>query len=454
MLIDQVVESLIGEYLERKGLNNTLESFQLERRYPKDDLKGLLIDDLVQDRLNYISKYATEQEDEPVVNNLIENKELFDTWEEDSTVPLNWNSLNINNSLVIHLSSGRFKSDKDIKDVLFISLSNKELILVDLDTKKELTRFKDIHGGILGKLTYCLNDTNLILSCNMNGELKLFKIEDGLIEKVSDFKIHNRLVIDIKVFENDGEYLIFSIGWDFYLNCTKLKDGLFEKIDGTKLLTLPNSIEIGTFEKKPILFLTRNDSTRLFVFTIIDTDLAEISRISLNDSQFTSNEFSAMSISISNYQINSKTLIGITTSHIPFLRVLILKLDLKQIVSQYKDKPVDLYNQLVGNFNTLSPQDKYSSPILQWIVKDDKINGCWIPGDDGIIRGLKFKDGKIFQLLGLINDDGENYVKVSYKGEDEENVHSQRIKCFVNHRRGGREILVSSGVDKKLILWS
>lgn len=427
-------ELLIADYLRRKGLYNTLRSFEADIGVSTNDsIKYEPLEHIVEDRIRYLEHDISI----PKTNDTLVNNGMFQQWSEPTVEQ--GQELDIH-ELVIHISISDFKINGLIEKVLFVTTSDKKLTLIDLKTKKVIKVLIGLHSSV-GKCAYGINGTNRFLSCGMDGLIKLFKLEnDHEAQKISETQLHRRIVTDLKIWYNEDEIYIFSIGWDLQLKVSIIKDSVIKIISNFKLLSNATSISLSQFKSIPILFLTRLDSTQLSLFTFQQSRLFEISRLSLNDAEFSTHGFTPVSISVSTSIITQSTLIAIGTSHIPYMRLIILTLpDLEPLISNlYEELPLEQHltstpinrGHILVNYNTLAPQDKYSTGVVAWRI--DK-SGVWISGDDGVIRGIDLKNGEIVKQL--------------------KDKHDKRIKCMIIDQIDSKEIIISSGIDKHLNYW-
>jgi hypothetical protein len=90
--------------------------------------------------------------------------------------------------------------------------------------------------------------------------------------------------------------------------------------------------------------------------------------------------------------------------------------------------------------NTFAPQTSYSTPQVAW--RPDG-SGVWVNGDDGVVRGIEIKTGKVVALLKDGHEPGSKvrtiwagYVAVPNNGDD-----------------AREEWVISGGFDKRLIVW-
>lgn len=87
------------------------------------------------------------------------------------------------------------------------------------------------------------------------------------------------------------------------------------------------------------------------------------------------------------------------------------------------------------NVSTLAPQTSYSTPRLVW--RSDG-SGVYVSSDDGVVRGIEAKSGKLISSL-----------KAHEPGS--------KIRCLWTGRMMNNdektEYLISGGFDQKLVVW-
>jgi hypothetical protein len=138
------------------------------------------------------------------------------------------------------------------------------------------------------------------------------------------------------------------------------------------------------------------------------------------------------------------TLIAVATSHTPSMKVIITRLLFPtesgsgsipngptSVAYGTKD---ELAIRLVVNTN--APQNDYSTPRITW--RPDG-SGVWVSGDDGVVRGIDASTGKVVQQLK--GHEQGTKIRCLWAGKlpDEDSIE--------------KEVLISGGFDKKLIIW-
>lgn len=407
----------------------------------------------------------------------------------DSCEVLNLGTLN---SLII--SSAFFQAviqEKLYNLGLFVT--NKKCILViDLDTNQILLSSIDPLQGQPIKLIWGITRTDHIIICDMNGGVTSMKftvdadenwnlVPSSTSKPLTSLKLHRRLITDFKYISlrstEDPSLLGYfaSIGWDGRVTLGKAQldedDGIKLSVIGDyKLFTNPTSLLLVEDKKShlPIVLVGRLESSLLTIFTITShnpstSKLVEIAKLSLNDAEFSSHSFQPMAIAeISS--MGNDMIITIATDHVPYMRLItVLVPSLEEILNcegiscgktssssagfysqlaemasertenteSFQSKTPILRSYIISNFNSLSPQDKYSNAI---ILCRPHCSGLWIPGDDGKLRGFDLRTGTVIETLNS-NDGRAKSAFIGKCGEDSE------------------VIVVCGAVDKKICIW-
>lgn len=316
-------------------------------------------------------------------------------------------------------------------------------------------------------------------------------LTDSTAPTSANVKLHRRLITDLKYLKikrpsaNSAASSLLgyfaSIGWDSRVTFgtigyskTDMDKIEINLLGDYKLFTNPTALLL-TLDKSshlPVVLVGRLESSLLTIFTITspnttDCKFVEVAKLSLNDSEFSSHSFQPMSIAELSYLNNlddaiDNIIITVATDHVPYMRLItVLVPSLREIFSCLKynkvvtsvDSLCDalsdisvqnpdnvesfqsgtpiLRSYIISNFNSLSPQDKYSNAI---ILSRPNCSGVWIPGDDGKLRGFDLRTGNVVETL----DSNDGRAK----------------SAFLGNCSGNSEVVVVCGaVDKKISIW-
>ncbi|GMM30666.1 hypothetical protein DAMA08_034110 [Martiniozyma asiatica (nom. inval.)] len=484
----EYIQQLVAHYLKEHGLNTTLASFEAELNKKFSNISiDESIETIVKDRVNFQKlSLADDASNVNTTDSIIQSEYVkgkcidIQKWNVQYPQSSELLDLDIENPLIIYSTfwSAVFK-DKCYNLGLFVT-NSKYVILFDFDVNKILAKIFDPLNGQPIKIVSGINGTNNVFICDMNGNLLSFKLSlvDGVFTLNRNckegLKLHRRLITDFKfILDKKDKRLGYfaSIGWDgrvligSVFNSDELLD--FKIINDYKLMTNPTVIHL-TLDKAtqtPILIVGRLNSTLLSVFVlngnIKDCKMVELCRVSLNDSEFSNHSFQPMSI----LELNSKTsntILTIATDHVPYMRLITIMIPpIEEILNDNSNFPnvennapstvlqklshiaqtqnseqsfhsnVPVLRQLIiSNFNSISPQDKYSSAIL---LARPNSSGLWIPGDDGKIRGFDLHTGALMETL----DSNDGRAKTAFSA------------CSVN----GEIMVICGALDRKIVVW-
>lgn len=400
------------------------------------------------------------------------------------------------NSLIINSTFFKaFVNDQYYNLALFVT-NTKYLFIYDIDSNQIILSSFDPLNGQPIKIICGIDDTDNLILCDMNGSISSMKLtlscsfnDDptwkliNQSKNVDNIKLHRRLITDFKYLKfydsNDPSLLGYfaSIGWDSRVTFGRVsidKDNnntiKFSLIGEYKLFTNPTSLLLIIDKKSnlPVILVGRLESSLITLFTISSNDysnckLLEIAKLSLNDSEFSSHSFQPMTIAqISSFQ--NDTIITIGTDHIPYMRLITVLVpsieeifdDKNTYYSEFSDcsslqskldrissfettnnesfhsKAPILRSYIISNFNSLSPQDKYSNAI---ILSRPQCSALWIPGDDGKLRGFDLRTGSVIETL----DSNDGRAKSAFIGNC--GLQSEEV------------VVVCGAVDKKIVIW-
>lgn len=429
------VHKLIAHFLQENNYPETLKQFESEHGSPIEPSK--LIDEslteIINDRINF-SQLSNQFEnqinihDEHDVSNDIKAivDHQFRHWISPS--PTHREKLIDLDGLVI--------SSSYHNGLVYMSTSSSKVYVLEQDGKS-------IHHTtfpvVIKKIIPLENDHDelQLLFVGMNGMFYLSEWKDDTLNTITEFPAHKRLIVDAKYIKfNDTRYII-TLGWDFYLRLIKLENQQFSVLSEVKLTQQGTCFDVTNYENQLVIVLGKLENTLLDVYTINQDQLGLLYKISLNDAEFTSSSFSPRCITI---QSNAAIpVIAVATSHEPYMRLIIVSLKEIELIQQDSQNAPIKRNQIIKNLNTMSPQDKYSQPIISWRLihpenTHPKNSGVWIMGDDGVIRGVDLIHEKpILTLSG---------------------AHQGKIKEFITYFDSEyNERLISCGVDREVTIW-
>ncbi|KAK2775739.1 hypothetical protein FQN53_002987 [Emmonsiellopsis sp. PD_33] len=325
-----------------------------------------------------------------------------------------------------------------------------------------------------------IHDGAYLAVTTMSGQLILSQ-GSRIIDSRKD---HTKYAISVVTFQEESRTWLATAGWDsrIYIYCIATIPGpeaepsIGEPLAIIKPATIPECI---LFLRNPdsgelLLLASRRDSTNLYYYLIDspsnrltlagdNNDNAGPPELTLLGKQNLaphSNAWVAFSPACFALSPRDPTLLAVATSTLPHMKLMIVRLlipssppapSLEPIqtgeVSQATQAFAALAIQnredaaIVVQVNTMAPQTSYSVPQVVW--RPDG-SGVWVNGDDGVVRGIEGKTGKLV---------------VSLKGGHEAGTKVRSIWAGMVKVREGQdgdgmeEWVVSGGFDKRLIVW-
>lgn len=303
------------------------------------------------------------------------------------------------------------------------------------------------------------------ISTGMSGQVILYDHkEDRVIEERRD---HKKYVVKVTIWnEEPGSKptWVATAGWDAKIFVYRYKNttdvGAHRLGEPVGSLTLPTNPETVTFIKHadsfdPILLVTRRDSTSLYFYALPISDSSLSSELGLIGSQNLaphSNGWIAFSPSSIATCPTDPTLLAVATSTVPHMKLIIVRLLFPPLQSSASNaaEPATQEVQIRAklaiqdreesaikiHISTLAPQTAYSTPHVCW--RPDG-SGVWVNGDDGVLRGIEAKTGKIIASLKNGHEAGSK-IRSVWAG-------------LVNSDGTKEEWVVSGGFDKRLVVW-
>lgn len=305
-----------------------------------------------------------------------------------------------------------------------------------------------------------------LFTASMSGQMIVSDIEGSTMDKRRD---HSKYIVKVAVHEDEERPLIATAGWDCKI-CIYGPDvgEEFSLGDPMATITLPTKPEAMLFSlhpetAEPILVVTRTDSSFLYYYTT-EPEPRLLGRQNLAPH---SNAWVAFTPSALALCPTDPSLMAVGTSTIPHMKLLIVRLLVPPFDREASppDAPTtQLRTSLLDDgpatetqasqaraalviaereaaaiqihCTTMAPQTAYSTPAVAW--RPDG-SGVWVNGDDGAIRGVEVRSGKIVSTL--LGHEAGSKVRCLWAGD-------------VDGRDGGKEeVMVSGGFDHKLIVW-
>ena len=306
-----------------------------------------------------------------------------------------------------------------------------------------------------------------LLSTSMSGQLSLRDATSGAV--LSKTRHHLKMAVQVAVTEDHGHYLIATAGWDqkvllYTTETARLQESeMNHELDffGIPIhtISLPTVPESMVYVRHPdtnelYLVLSRRDSSFIYYYLVTSESSPLLSySITYSGRQNLaphSIAWVAFTPSCLNVCPSDPTLVAIATSHLPHMKLILVRLlfpaadaaILDPQRTQASQARADLALQdredtaITLHVTTLAPQTPYSTPQVVW--RPDA-TGVWVNGDDGVIRGLEVKTGKIISLLK--GHEAASKVRTLWAG----NLRSQDGE--------EREVLISGGFDKQVLIW-
>jgi len=251
----------------------------------------------------------------------------------------------------------------------------------------------------------------------MTGRLTLLDPDTGI--RIASIQAHQKYAVRVLY---SSPYAI-SAAYDKTICLHKIvysaDDGepaFSEEVGKLCLPTLPEALALVTLPgngKKAIVF-SRRDSTMLYYHLLCDS-LPFHSERDLAPGSSSWVSYHPMSISV---HPKEPTLLAVATSSVPHMKFILVEIDSENVVKE---------------LFTGAPQSEYSTAVLGW--RPDA-SGVWLNADEGVVRGLEVKSGKVVVRLNAC--EGGEKVRALWAGDV----------------AGLGEVLITGGFDKALRIWT
>ena len=383
-----------------------------------------------------------------------------------STLPTSTNLLHV--SIESYVEEG---TDR-IGHILIATSADRRLNLLNPDSTMTLLKSNNhLHDSpilscaVLGK-RYLTSVTT-----SMSGQVILYDhVRDKVLEERRD---HRKYVVKVATWEGPQGSWVATAGWDarVLLYRVRMDDAGQALALGAPVasITLPTNPEAALFikhpdEDTPILIVTRRDSTSLHYYRLLclgtpsetASSPAELQLIGRQNLAPHSNAWIAFSPSSIAISPTDPTLLAVATSAVPHMKLIIVRLLVPSLgtavfsashaepATQADQTRVSLAVQdkedaaILIHASTLAPQTPYSTPQVCWRPNG---SGVWVNGDDGALRGVEAKTGKIVAILKGGHEVGSK-------------IRSIWAGWVAGSDDGAREEwVVSGGFDRRLVVW-
>ncbi|OQE41847.1 hypothetical protein PENCOP_c004G01076 [Penicillium coprophilum] len=303
-----------------------------------------------------------------------------------------------------------------------------------------------------------------ILMSNMAGQLIL---QHGS-QMLDSRKDHAKYLVKVVTYEDKtdpSKWWVATAGWDQSVNlyCLNIPDEanapslkISEPVARIKLDSNPESLlfvpHVDTNEL--LLLVSRRDSTYIYYYKVEESSEARL--LGHQNLAPHSNAWIAFSLCDMALSPHDPGLLAVATSSLPHMKVIIVRLLFPEIeTAPASEDPVTQASQAMATLelqnredaailvqaNTFAPQTDYSTPQLAWRPNG---SGIWVNGDDGVVRGIETKTGKVIATLKGGHEAGFK-VRTVWSGYVD-----------VPQKEGNpvrEEWVISGGFDKKLIVW-
>lgn len=319
-----------------------------------------------------------------------------------------------------------------------------------------------------------------LLMTNMSGQL-LLQQGSRTLDSRKDHAKYAVKVVTHKDRNDPNVFWVATAGWDSSVIIYRLhtpdeaeenasSPTLGEPVARIKTTTNPESIlfvpNVDTGEI--LLLVSRRDSSHIYYYEV-ESVLKDIGNQNQNECRLLGRQnlaphsntwvaFSPVHMSLSPHDPG---LLAVATSTLPHLKVIIVRLlfpsaepkdeshaptsDVAVTQASQELEALALQNKedaaIMIQANTFAPQTAYSTPQVAW--RPDG-SGVWVNGDDGVVRGIETKTGKVISILKNGHEAGckvrsvwAGYVDTSRDGEEPSR----------------EEWVISGGFDKRLIVW-
>ncbi|KOS48063.1 hypothetical protein ACN38_g998 [Penicillium nordicum] len=490
--VDELSSALVARFLRSHGYSETLKAFIREAdlapdvgQSSGDDTNNWSIQSLLEEKNIYDQTVNFERYDK--------GHQQSTLWSEPApsrpAVIQTPTSSNILAASVEQWQKPRGDADEAAADAIpaqsyIVSTgADKQVHLLDTaEGNTAIKSFSNLSNSPVLSFTSILQG-RYILMTNMSGQLLLQHGSQTLDSR----KDHAKYVVTVVAYEDKADpskWWVATAGWDecVFLYCLNIPDEadapalkIGEPVARIKLVSNPESLlfvpHVDTDEL--LLLVSRRDSTCIYYYQV-EAALEETDTPRENDGGDAkksprearllgqqnlaphSNAWVTFSPAHMVLSPHDPGLLAVATSTLPSMKVIIVRLLFPAVkTASALEDPVTQTSQALATLelqnredaailvqaNTFAPQTDYSTPRVAWRPNG---SGVWVNGDDGVVRGIETKTGKVIATLKGGHEPGfkvrsvwSGYVAVPQTEGD----------------RVWEEWVISGGFDKRLVVW-
>ncbi|KAJ5106155.1 hypothetical protein N7456_002830 [Penicillium angulare] len=477
--IDALASAIVARFLRSNNYAETLQAFIREADLPVDvgqssgdDTHNLTVQKLLEEKKAFDHTVNSERYGESGKGN--------DIWTTPApSKPINIRIPTSSNILAASVEPWQYSSNDTDADKLaqpLIASTGADRQVHLLETGPEHASLASISGlSDSPVLSYVsILQGRYTLMANMSGHL-LLQHKSRILDTRKD---HAKYVVKVIAYEDQTEsgyrkFWIATAGWDgnVFLYRLEIPTGeeeadspliLGDPVARIKLSTNPESLlfvpHVDSGEL--MLLVSRQDSTYIYYYKV-SSSASELPLVGKQNLAPHSNAWVAFSPAHMALSPNDPGLIAVATSTLPHLKVMVVRLlfpsanslndtqmsaaDIAVTQTTQALEALNIQNRedaaILLQANTFAPQTAYSTPQVAW--RPDG-SGLWVNGDDGVVRGIETKTGKLMATLKDGHEPGckvrtiwAGYVQVA--GKDGSSAQEEWI--------------ISGGFDKRLIVW-
>ncbi|KAG9189700.1 hypothetical protein G6011_06568 [Alternaria panax] len=459
---------LVAQYLRANGYSQTLNSFVQEADLPSDtgsaSDSSITIESILQEKKTFDLSLSFEKLG-------VNDKDRGWTVQAPLDPKIVESLPSRSNILSVSVLNLMLPSAPEPRQYVAVTTADRQLHLMDPSTHSlhcvhTISSFQD--SPILDIVPV---DSRRLLLASMSGKLTLLDTVANVV--LEERKDHSKYLVKISTWSSEGKpMLVASAGWDAKVVLYQLGNDVEQPRLGDPIatLTLPSIPESTLFvtlpgDGTPVLVVARRDSTFLYYYAVPSPESPTFTLIGKQNLAPHSNAWIAFTPSDIQVCPTDPYLVAIATSSTPHMKLLIVKLLLPPTRSSISDAETSLdpdesvtqasqarAELLVAdkeeaatlvNVSTLAPQTSYSTPRLVW--RPDG-SGVYVSSDDGVVRGIEAKSGKLISSLKA-HEPGSK-LRCLWAGQM---VGSGSHGSDNNEKT---EYLISGGFDQKLIVWT